>query len=316
MTLILALANKDYVVQISDRRLTADGVLVDDESNKSSVIFCLNGRVACGFTGLAKAGRFVTHRWLLDTLHESAPPDFTIGETLQRLTVAATKTFLTHPDLRHVPGAGKRLALMFSGFVNHDGALRPGCAVISNFHNFAGNTAYDEAQDSFVGNYQTAKIGEPNPTLVQRIGSWRAMTYEHESTLREMLARGLPSQALVGKAVELVREIADRPKSLDLIGKQLTAVVIPSSLDEVIESGYYSDRVKPETFMPSQVHLFPGQHMTIDEISIRPVDIATPPMSVPKVGRNMPCPCGVGRKYKHCHGRKLVTRKAGLAPAD
>jgi preprotein translocase subunit SecA len=24
---------------------------------------------------------------------------------------------------------------------------------------------------------------------------------------------------------------------------------------------------------------------------------------VPKVGRNDPCPCGSGKKYKHCHGR-------------
>jgi len=23
----------------------------------------------------------------------------------------------------------------------------------------------------------------------------------------------------------------------------------------------------------------------------------------PKIGRNDPCPCGSGRKYKHCHGR-------------
>ncbi|MEM7375693.1 MAG: SEC-C metal-binding domain-containing protein, partial [Bacteroidota bacterium] len=25
--------------------------------------------------------------------------------------------------------------------------------------------------------------------------------------------------------------------------------------------------------------------------------------TVPKVGRNAPCPCGSGKKYKHCHGR-------------
>jgi preprotein translocase subunit SecA len=25
--------------------------------------------------------------------------------------------------------------------------------------------------------------------------------------------------------------------------------------------------------------------------------------SQPKVGRNDPCPCGSGKKYKHCHGR-------------
>jgi preprotein translocase subunit SecA len=24
---------------------------------------------------------------------------------------------------------------------------------------------------------------------------------------------------------------------------------------------------------------------------------------VPKVGRNDPCPCGSGKKYKQCHGR-------------
>ena len=25
--------------------------------------------------------------------------------------------------------------------------------------------------------------------------------------------------------------------------------------------------------------------------------------NAPKVGRNDPCPCGSGRKYKHCHGQ-------------
>jgi preprotein translocase subunit SecA len=25
--------------------------------------------------------------------------------------------------------------------------------------------------------------------------------------------------------------------------------------------------------------------------------------STQKVGRNDPCPCGSGKKYKHCHGR-------------
>jgi len=25
--------------------------------------------------------------------------------------------------------------------------------------------------------------------------------------------------------------------------------------------------------------------------------------ALPKIGRNDPCPCGSGKKYKHCHGR-------------
>jgi preprotein translocase subunit SecA len=36
-----------------------------------------------------------------------------------------------------------------------------------------------------------------------------------------------------------------------------------------------------------------------------PTAVAAPPFARtgPKVGRNDPCPCGSGRKYKHCHGR-------------
>jgi preprotein translocase subunit SecA len=32
-------------------------------------------------------------------------------------------------------------------------------------------------------------------------------------------------------------------------------------------------------------------------------EAATIVRSHPKVGRNDPCPCGSGKKYKHCHGR-------------
>ncbi|MFQ5427157.1 MAG: SEC-C metal-binding domain-containing protein, partial [Gaiellales bacterium] len=27
-----------------------------------------------------------------------------------------------------------------------------------------------------------------------------------------------------------------------------------------------------------------------------------PTNNLPKVGRNQPCPCGSGKKYKRCHG--------------
>jgi len=30
---------------------------------------------------------------------------------------------------------------------------------------------------------------------------------------------------------------------------------------------------------------------------------SVPAQAQPKVGRNDPCPCGSGKKYKHCHGR-------------
>jgi preprotein translocase subunit SecA len=33
----------------------------------------------------------------------------------------------------------------------------------------------------------------------------------------------------------------------------------------------------------------------------------TDPPSQSKVGRNDPCPCGSGKKFKHCHGQLAVT---------
>jgi len=34
-----------------------------------------------------------------------------------------------------------------------------------------------------------------------------------------------------------------------------------------------------------------------------PVAPTAPIRAEPKIGRNAPCPCGSGKKYKHCHGR-------------
>ena len=33
------------------------------------------------------------------------------------------------------------------------------------------------------------------------------------------------------------------------------------------------------------------------------LDATTQAVAVPRVGRNDPCPCGSGKKYKHCHGK-------------
>jgi preprotein translocase subunit SecA len=39
---------------------------------------------------------------------------------------------------------------------------------------------------------------------------------------------------------------------------------------------------------------------TVDEATLRRQTEAD---ALPRVGRNDPCPCGSGKKYKHCHGK-------------
>jgi preprotein translocase subunit SecA len=45
-----------------------------------------------------------------------------------------------------------------------------------------------------------------------------------------------------------------------------------------------------------------GNVMEMEPRSASPESVAPFVRAMPKVGRNEPCPCGSGRKYKHCHG--------------
>lgn len=304
MTLILATGNNDHVVQISDRRLSCNGKLVDDESNKCGVLVCLNARMTFGYTGLAKWNSFSTIDWLLKSLHDAGAPDFTIGEILERLKISATETFKKDYRLQSISSKNKKLAVMFSGYINLNGAIKQGCAILSNFHDFANNNVFDDAQEEFSINYTSANESAKNPTLVQRVGNWVAMKDSEVDALRVLLSDRKPIAAVVGKASKIVRDMADRPKSCGTIGKQLTTIVIPSNPNLPIASNYSTNHVKLETYMPAMVYLLPDQQMTVANISIRPVESDTLPISIPKVGRNTPCPCGSKIKYQYCHGKQ------------
>ncbi len=49
------------------------------------------------------------------------------------------------------------------------------------------------------------------------------------------------------------------------------------------------------------------RRMTLERPELRTNSPAQrePVKKLPKVGRNDPCPCGSGKKYKYCHGRGL-----------
>jgi len=46
----------------------------------------------------------------------------------------------------------------------------------------------------------------------------------------------------------------------------------------------------------------PAPSPMVRAVAPRP-SVRQPVKSAKKVGRNEPCPCGSGKKYKHCHGR-------------
>jgi preprotein translocase subunit SecA len=55
--------------------------------------------------------------------------------------------------------------------------------------------------------------------------------------------------------------------------------------------------------VPPQLEHVQYQHADMDEALTRVEDKPMPAQAAPKVGRNDACPCGSGKKYKHCHGK-------------
>jgi preprotein translocase subunit SecA len=100
-----------------------------------------------------------------------------------------------------------------------------------------------------------------------------------------------PKQEYKREAFELFEAL------LDLVRKEVTRIVFTvqiRSQEDVEETAPHSD-----------VQNVQYQHAGFDE-ALGDGDEAQPQQPAdagPKVGRNDSCPCGSGKKYKHCHGK-------------
>lgn len=302
VTLIVGAMCENYAIQVSDRRLSRNGQLVDDESEKASLLICNNARLLVGFTGIAGVGTFNTHEWLLKTLSEAGPPEYTALELTQRFTAKATDFFSNSRLLRDVPKRDKRVTFMFNGFVIHPEIAKPAALLITNYQDW-GKGDSPEAWAEFRSDYFGLKEDwSPPLTWVQRIGNWQAFHDDHK-VLKSLLQQGRPAKAVVGKAIELIREAADRREAVGTIGKQLSSIILPADINELPEVGYHSDVSTHTVYFPSLVVTTTLNRAIIRNAQLRADDPLARPIMVPKSPRNQPCQCGSGKKYKFCHGR-------------
>jgi len=178
MTLILTLGNSDQVIQISDRRLSRQGELVDDESNKAGVLVCSNARLAFGFTGIAETASkdFITRDWLLEALNDARSSCTDVLGILRRLRNSASNLFQQHLSLRHLTPKDQILSVMFSGYLDHHFPPRIGCAVVTNDETFTRSEMDSEVVGSFRLLARTWRQASGHEaTCVERVGNWRAM---------------------------------------------------------------------------------------------------------------------------------------------
>jgi hypothetical protein len=321
MTLILGLANQQHVILISDRRLSANGKVVEDESNKAATFNLQDARLAVAFTGLARTDTFQTRRWLLKALLESANPDHQMEPTIKRLCNRATQDFAKIVVSRK---SDKRLTIVLAGYCYNETPPRCYYWLISNFEGFDsdGSGPLSEPLDEFRTHwYRDRRPSEEPYSLIFSAGVYIPVSQHNEESLRTLLQENKPASALVGKGVEVLREIAKSPLSKKLVGQQCTSIVLPSSPEASGSFEYHSGTLSTKLFAPSIIEARDGHAaFIIDSSEVEICDTSGQPLvlAVPKVGPNQPCPCGSGKKYKRCcrgsadqSKRKSITFRLG-----
>lgn len=296
MTLVITLANADQIIQVSDRRLSNNGQLIDDSSNKAGHVLCDDASFLYSFTGLAKCGLHVTSRWLLDALYDLAPKRYGYFDITNALAERATKYFHSSNSLRALPAASRRLTIMLSGYSINDLIV---CSLISNFQDFANFIDHPKAAREFsIHTEVSRRPASENPTMIQVIGQFGAFTQTDESILRQMLVERVPAEGIRQKAISIVQDVADRPSSHNSVGKKISTARLSHTAPMIAVSGYSSDTTENAMPLLDQIDLrSTGPKIVMADANIT----ADSPVVFPKVHRNAPCPCGSGLKYRDCH---------------
>lgn len=152
---------------------------------------------------------------------------------------------------------------------------------------------------------KVAQVGTGNFTqfermvLLQSIDThWRehlsALDYLRQGIHLRGYAQKQPKQEYKREAFELFGQLLDSVKNE--VTRVLMTVRVQSS--EQIEQAAEAMESKAE-HIANVTYTAPTETGDVETT----VDVATQVAAVPRVGRNEPCPCGSGKKYKHCHGK-------------
>ncbi len=278
MTLLVALASKDYALLLADRRVTAAGSTVDDEFNKVCVLFCDDARVAIGFTGLATYETFNTSDWLVDELSNIGDSS---GELLDILTELGRRAEV---KLASLSAHYKRLGLLAVGFVYWEAAPRPTAYVLSNFGQ--GNK------------FSLRVVPCTSGALVEVAGTTDQLPVKAEQSLRHLLSSNLPASHALRCAVRHLRHTASQGTSSGLIGSQCNSAIVPAAPNTTIVTTYHSSFHSYVAYGPNVV-VTQGMRVYGTELFSGTV------IAGAEIRKQDPCWCGSGMKFKHCHLKKF-----------
>jgi preprotein translocase subunit SecA len=135
--------------------------------------------------------------------------------------------------------------------------------------------------------------------LLQAIDShWRehlaALDYLRQGIHLRGYAQKNPKQEYKREAFELFSQL------LDVVKMEVTRVLMTVRVQTQEQVAEAAEAIEEKA---SQVANVTYTHPNEDGSVSQDTDAATVAAAIPRVGRNDPCPCGSGKKYKLCHGK-------------
>ncbi len=124
-----------------------------------------------------------------------------------------------------------------------------------------------------------------------------AMDYLRKGIGFRSSAQKDPKQEYKRESFQMFKDLIDRIKEEVVSKLHLIEVQSQAQVDELEEQNQQSTEINyghGEAEAESEAATQPEQRRPVG-----PAPVRTPP----KVGRNEPCPCGSGKKYKQCHGK-------------
>ncbi len=130
---------------------------------------------------------------------------------------------------------------------------------------------------------------------------WRehlaALDYLRQGIHLRGYAQKNPKQEYKREAFELFSQL------LDAVKLEVTRILLTVRIQTREQADELEQAALRIEQSASQLGHFTYTHPNEDGSVSQEADPGPLADSLPRVGRNDPCPCGSGRKYKHCHGR-------------
>ncbi len=140
---------------------------------------------------------------------------------------------------------------------------------------------------------QNASYEQKDPLVIYKIEAfelWKKMLYEMNSKSVATLMRG----RLAVVDYEEAKEAEAKAAEARAMQEQATQAQARSSYNPYANYSTTRDAYPGES----------AQRQAAASVN-RPAPAQQPVKAGPKIGRNDPCPCGSGKKYKNCHGKNM-----------